>query len=82
MTIESPLRYFDAAPQVIVRAGNRQIVSAAIDSARDWTFDVPADALEASGGKVTIETNRTFVPAERSGGAEVRHESPGRLHEF
>lgn len=73
MRIESPLRYFDAAPVVKVRAGEREIASATIDSTREWTFDVPADALAASGGAVTIESNRFFVPAERSGGADRRH---------
>jgi hypothetical protein len=43
-----------------------------IASSRDWTFDVPADALAASDGTITIETNRTFVPAEAGGGADRR----------
>jgi hypothetical protein len=73
MRIESPLRYFDEAPVVKVRAGDREIVSATIDSTREWTFDVPADAIAASRGVVTIETNKFFVPAERSGGADQRH---------
>ena len=72
MSIESPLRYFDAAPTVRVKAGDREIASAAIGEAKEWTFAVPADALAASGGAVTIETDRTFVPAERSGGADQR----------
>jgi hypothetical protein len=73
LSIESPLRYFDSAPIVKVRAGDREIASATIDGAKEWTFDVPADALTASGGAVTVETDRTFVPAERSGGADHRH---------
>lgn len=73
LSIESPLRYFDAAPRVTVRAGDREIASATIDAAKQWTFDVPADAMAASGGEVTVETDRTFVPAERSGGADHRH---------
>jgi len=72
MTIESPLRYFDEAPLVRVSAGSKEIAVATIASGRDWTFDVPADALAASNGAVTIESNRTFVPAERSGGADHR----------
>lgn len=72
MTIESPLRYFDAAPLVKIRAGDREIASATIDSGREWTFDVPAEALAASSGTVTIETDKTFVPAERGGGADRR----------
>jgi hypothetical protein len=72
MSIESPLRYFDAAPSVKVRAGDREIASSTIDAAKEWTFDIPVDALTASGGVVTIETDKTFVPAERSGGADHR----------
>jgi hypothetical protein len=73
MRIESPLRYFDEAPLVKVRAGNREIASATIDSTRDWTFDVPVDAMAASDGAVTIETSKFFVPAERGQGPDQRH---------
>lgn len=73
MSIESPLRYFDPAPVVKVRSGDREIASATIDAAKEWTFEVPADVLAASGGIVSIETDRTFTPAERSGGADRRH---------
>jgi hypothetical protein len=72
LTIESPLRYFDEAPVVHVRAGARDISSVTIASTGDWTFDVPGDALAASNGEVTIETSKTFVPAERGGGADQR----------
>ena len=73
MSIESPLRYFDAAPTVKVKAGDREVATSTIDASKDWTFSVPADALVTSGGILTIETDRTFVPAERSGGADQRH---------
>jgi hypothetical protein len=72
MTIESPLRYFAEPAVVTVRAGDREIASATIAESRDWTFDVPADALAASGGIVTIDTNRTFVPADRAGAPDQR----------
>jgi hypothetical protein len=65
MTVESPLRYFDEAPLVRVRAGGRELAVSTIAEARDWMFDVPADALAASDGTITIETDKTFVPAER-----------------
>jgi hypothetical protein len=65
LTIESPLRYFDAAPAVRARAGEREIAVSAIADSGDWSFDVPADALQASGGAITIETDKTFIPAER-----------------
>jgi hypothetical protein len=72
LSIESPLRYFDEPPLVRAAAGGRELAVTTISAARDWAFDVPAEALTASGGVITIETNRTFVPAERGGGADRR----------
>jgi hypothetical protein len=72
LTIESPLRYFDAAPLVRARAGERELASATIASTSDWTFEVPGDALAASNGEVTIDTNKIFVPAERGAGVDKR----------
>ena len=72
LSIESPLKYFPDAPLVRARAGARELAVSTIASAREWTFDVPADALAAAGGAVTIETNKTFVPAEGGGGADHR----------
>ncbi len=72
MSIESPLRYFDEAPLVRAVAGERQLAATTLSASREWSFDVPADALAASGGTIAIETNRTFVPAERSGVADQR----------
>ena len=72
LSIESPLRYFDEAPLVRATAASRELAVTTISTSRDWTFDVPADALAASGGLITIETNRSFVPAETGGGADQR----------
>lgn len=72
ISLESPLRYFEAAPRVRVRAGDRELAAATVDSARAWTIDVPADALVASTGEVTIETDKTFVPAERGSAPDRR----------
>jgi hypothetical protein len=62
---ESPLRYFDHAPNVVVRAGDREV--GRFTPAGDFTQSVtiPADALQASGGRISIETDLTFSPAER-----------------
>jgi hypothetical protein len=70
--IESPLRYFDDAPLVRAVAGGRELAAAALSESREWRFDVPADALRAGNGTITIETDRTFSPAERSGAADQR----------
>lgn len=72
LSIESPLRYFDEAPLVRATAGSRELAVTTMSTSRDWTIEVPADALAASGGAITIETNRTFVPAETGGGADQR----------
>jgi hypothetical protein len=72
MTIESPLRYFDTAPLVRALAGDRELAVTTLAHTQDWSFDVPADALAVSNGSVTIETNRTFVPADTDGGGDRR----------
>lgn len=72
LSIESPRRYYDDAPRIRARAGSRELSAATVPEALEWTFEVPADALAASGGVVTIETDRTFVPAERDGGPDRR----------
>lgn len=70
---ESPLKYFDAAPHVRVLAGGREIAS--FDPAADFeqSVTIPADALAASNGRITVESSKFFVPAERGGGADRRH---------
>lgn len=72
VSVESPLRYFDDAPLVRAMAGKRELAATTIASTREWSFDVPADALAASDGAIAIETNQTFVPAERSGVGDQR----------
>jgi hypothetical protein len=69
---ESPLKYFDAPPHVVVRAG--QAVLATADPSGDFelVIKVPAAALAAADGLVTIETDKTFVPHERSGSPDKR----------
>jgi len=72
LTVESPLRYFDAAPRVRALAGDRELAATTIAGTGDWSFDVPAGALQASGGAITIETDKTFVPAERGSAPDRR----------
>jgi hypothetical protein len=69
---ESPLRYFDHAPTVVVRAGDAEIgrFSPAADFSQ--SFAVPAAALEASGGRLSIDTDLTFAPADRGTSADRR----------
>jgi hypothetical protein len=73
LTGESPLRYFDSAPLVGVSVGGQEI--ARFSPASDFTERVrlPAPALAANDGRVVVETDKWFVPAERSGAADKRH---------
>lgn len=72
MAGESPLRYFDSAPNVIVRAGDH--VLAKVAPAADFRLDVRISTatLAAADGMITIETDKTFVPSERSANPDKR----------
>lgn len=71
--VERPRRYFDDDPTVRVRAGDRVLGETNFRQQTLWSVVAPLDALQASGGRVIIETNRTFVPAERGGPPDQRH---------
>lgn len=72
LTLESPLRYFAEPPRVRALAGEWELAAATLTEGGDWTFEAPAGALAASGGEITIETDKTFVPAERGGAPDRR----------
>ena len=71
--IESPSRYFDGAPTAKITAAGQ--IFAEVRPTGDAIIDavVPAAALQAANGRVTVETSRVFVPAERSGASDRRH---------
>jgi hypothetical protein len=69
---ESPLRYVDAPPRVTIRAGSQVLATASPSNDFELSVKVPAAALDASDGMLTIETDRSFVPHERSGSADRR----------
>jgi len=63
---ESPLRYFSRPSRLAVRAGDRVVDTRTLDA--DFAFDValPFEAYDPAGrGTLTLETDQTFVPAER-----------------
>ena len=72
LTGESPLKNFDRAPNVVVSAGGREL--ARFSPAADFTQTIalPLDALTASNGRVTIETDLVFVPGERHNSPDMR----------
>ena len=69
---ESPVRYFDSAPVVRVSIGAQEIVRLSPTSDFTERVRLPASALAASDGRVVVETDKWFVPAERSGAADKR----------
>jgi len=73
LRVETPRRYFDDDPAVRVTAGGRTVGETDFRASPLWSAIVPLEALQAAGGRVTIETNRTFVPKEQRGAADARH---------
>jgi hypothetical protein len=69
---ESPRRYFGRPSRVTATAGRAQLFSVEAASDFAWSFRVPAAALAASGGTITIETDQVFRPADRGQGADRR----------
>jgi hypothetical protein len=69
---ESPMKYFDAAPTVTIRVGTREVGRFA--PADDFLETIPLDRnlLETSGGLVTVEVDRVYVPAEHEATADRR----------
>jgi hypothetical protein len=73
LTGESPLRYFDSAPDVALTIAGQPLMrfSPAADFSQE--IQLPAAQLEAAGGVVAIESNRWFSPADRDGSPDRRH---------
>jgi hypothetical protein len=69
---ESPLRYFQQSPHVVIRAGQVTLASFQPASDFDWTVTVPAEALASTGGRIAIEADQSFVPNEASGNGDLR----------
>ena len=69
---ESPMKYVSTPPNVKVRAGDRPLAEFRPDRDFVWTVTVPDDALKASGGVVTIETDQIYLPGQAEGTADAR----------
>jgi hypothetical protein len=57
---ESPLKYFSRASRLTVRVADRVVFSEALSS--DFSLRIP---LPPSTGPIVLETDQTYVPAER-----------------
>jgi hypothetical protein len=62
-----------------VRAGDREL--AKLTPSDGFTIDVraPAEALAASGGRLTLTTTKVFVPAEHVSASDPRRNDRRRL---
>jgi hypothetical protein len=63
---DSPLKYVDIAPRIVVRAGDVQLTGITPSDAFTITVSIDPLVLERAGGRISIETDRTFSPSERS----------------
>jgi hypothetical protein len=64
---ESPRRYFSRGSRLTIRAGDRVIEQRILDG--DFSFDspIPNDLQDGRFAPLVVETDQTYVPAERSG---------------
>jgi hypothetical protein len=69
---ESPLRYFDGAPQLRISAGDRLLSEIRPTSDFAAEVQIPADALAAAGGRILMTSDRAYVPGEREGTGDRR----------
>ena len=69
---ESPRKYFDSAPTVRVRAGDREIAVLRPDDDFEWRVPVPADAVQSAAGAVSIEVDRVYLPGKVEGTSDAR----------
>ena len=70
---ESPRKYFDAAPEVRILAGAAEVGRFAPAADFSQQITVPAQALAASDGMLTVESSLWFTPAQRGESADQRH---------
>jgi hypothetical protein len=73
ITGESPLRYFGEAPSVRVSAAGTSLAQFSPSSDFTRRVTIPAGALSASGGIVTIDSNQWFSPIDRGESPDKRH---------
>ncbi len=63
---ESPRTYFSKPSRLVIRAGDRVAFDDRLSSDFSLRVTLPAEVVAAAGGAITLETDQTFVPAERS----------------
>jgi hypothetical protein len=69
---ESPGRYFVRPSRVRILVGGAEVFSVGAANDFAWTVRIPAGALRASNGAITLETDQAFRPVDRGQGADQR----------
>jgi hypothetical protein len=72
MNVETPQRYFEEPVRVRLLAGERLIGETAFAESDFWRVVVSPEDLRTADGRITLETNQTFVPADKNGGDDRR----------
>jgi hypothetical protein len=72
ITGDSPVKYFGRGTDFVVRAGTQELARRQLASDFTESVTVPAAALAAADGRLTIEVGDAYVPAERGRGADRR----------
>ena len=71
MSGASPLRDFDGPPRLRALVNGREIASLTPQS--DFTWEIPVRAADLPpDGRLTIESDKHFVPGERDGSPDRR----------
>jgi hypothetical protein len=70
---ENPRRYYETPPVLRISAGTGVLKQFTPDADFSYVVDVTAAALAASGGRVTLESDKMFIPGDREGTADRRH---------
>ena len=79
ISAESPLQTFDKEPIVTLKAGDRELARMTPREAFALDVRVPAEALAASAGRLTLSTTKVFVPADHVGPSDSRRNDRRRL---
>ena len=69
---ESPLRYFERPSTVRVSVGDRELTRVVASADFEETVLIPGGLLGGEPARVVIDTDQSFVPAEREGAADRR----------
>lgn len=73
LTGESPLRYFETAPNVRVTVAGQELARFSPSADFSERVRLPDSLLRSAEGLVVIESSEWFVPAERGESADRRH---------